>query len=138
MNEDYKYLTIDVGSTKYAIPIEYAGYIVSTDREFLQCTPPNMPSFVKNILIIENEQALIIDLEGLSGTKSVQKTHPLILLLDYNNSSIGILADKVSLPMWQSDASIEYNPEAHRKFVKIGNERYLLFEVSELYGAILE
>ncbi len=138
MSDDYKYLTIDVGNTKYAIPIEYAGYIVSTDRGFLQCTPPNMPPFVKNILIIEDVQALIIDLEVLSGTEPTQKSHSLILLLDFDNSSIGILVYKINLPPQQSEVSIEANPAIDQKFVKIGNEKYLLFNVSELYDAILE
>lgn len=137
MGDDYKYIAIEIGEVKYAIPIKYAGYIVSTEREFIQCTPPNMPAFVKKILIIEGEQALIVDVEEFNDATSSEKIHPLILLLNYNNNTIGILADRVYLPSEQSDARIEANPAINQKFVKIGGENYLLFNVSELYNAVL-
>ncbi len=137
MGNDYKYITIEIGEVKYAIPIEYAGYIVSTERKFIQCTPPNMPAFVKQILIVEGEQALIVDLDELNGVTSPTETHPLILLLDYNDTTIGILADRVYLPSVQSDARIEVNPTVDQKFVKMGGENYLLFNVSELYNTVL-
>lgn len=93
-----QYLLFDVGRMRYAVPMEYVGYIIPALGEFPSCVPPRMPSYIKRIVSIEKRQVAIIELENFAEDGVAYKgVRPLVLILNYQNKIIGLQADNISI-----------------------------------------
>lgn len=93
-----QYLLFDVGRMRYAVPIEYVGYIIPATGEYPSCVPPKIPAYISRVISIEKRPVTIIELENFAEDSVVYKgIRPLVLILNYQNKIIGLQADNISL-----------------------------------------
>lgn len=132
-----QYLLFDVGRMRYAVPMEYVGYIIPASGEYPSCVPPRMPSYIKHIISIEKRQVAIIELENFAEDDVVYKgVRPLVLILNCQNKIIGLQADNISiLPEHLKSELIE--DDIHNTVVLNcdGND-FILLDVPELFEKI--
>lgn len=141
MGASNKYMVFDTRGIRYAIPMEYVGYIVTTSEKFPHCVPPRMPPYVKRIMRMEQKLVPIVDLVGFEEDKDVKEQehfYSLILVLDYQGQSVGVLTDKVSLLAEQTEVKIEEDIVTGRKVVSFGGENFVLLNVPRFYKEIKE
>ncbi len=139
MGTSNKYMVFDTGGIHYAIPMEYVGYIVTTSEKFPYCTPPRMPSYVKRIMCMEQKLVPIIDLARFEKGKDVKEQanfYSLILVLDYQGQSVGVLTDRVSLLSEQEEVKAEEDTVAQRKILNLGGKNFVLLNVPKFYKKI--
>ncbi|MEY8495041.1 chemotaxis protein CheW [Lachnospiraceae bacterium 29-91] len=139
MGTSNKYMVFDTGGIRYAIPMEYVGYIVTTSEKFPHCVPPRMPPYVKRIMRMEQKLVPIIDLGRFGKNKDVKEQehfYSLILVLDYQGQSVGVLTDRVYLLPEQAEVKAEEDAVAQRKVLNFGGENYILLDVPKFYKEI--
>lgn len=134
-----KYMVFDVGGIRYAIPMEYVGYIVTTSEKFPHCVPPRMPPYVKRIMRMEQKLVPIVDLlkfEKGKDLKEQEHIYSLILVLNYQGQSVGVLTDKISLLTEQTEVEPEEDIVTQRKVLNFGGENFILLNVPKFYKEI--
>lgn len=139
MGASNKYMVFDTRGIRYAIPIEYVGYIVTTSEKFPHCVPPRMPPYVKRIMRMEQKLVPIVDLVRFEEGKDVKEQehfYSLILVLDYQGQSVGVLTDKISLLTEQTEVEYVEDIITHRKVLRIGGENFVLLNVPKFYKKI--
>ena len=139
MEASNKYMVFDTGGMRYAIPMEYVGYIVTTSEKFPNCVPPRMPPYVKRIMRMEQKLVPIVDLVRFEEDKDVKEQehfYSLILVLDYQGQSVGVLTDKISLLTEQTEVELKEDIITHRKVLNFGGENFLLLNVPKFYEKI--
>lgn len=139
MSDENNYLLFDTGELQYAISVGYVGYIISASETFRRCTPPQMPSYVKCVMSIEQELVPIVDLnrlEGMAGENIGEIQLPLIVILNYRNRAIGVLADKISLQLGKTVEKNQIDPISKHVAVTIDGNIFILLDVPELYKKI--
>ena len=141
MEASNRYMVFDAGGIRYAIPMEYVGYIVTTSEKFPHCVPPRIPPYVKRIMRMEQKLVPIVDLARFEKGKDVKEQehfYSLILVLHYQGQSVGVLTDKVSLLAEQTEVKIEEDIVTGRKVVSFGGENFVLLNVPRFYKEIKE
>lgn len=139
MEASNKYMVFDTGGMRYAIPMEYVGYIVTTSEKFPHCVPPRMPPYVKRIMHMEQKLVPIVDIVRFENGKDVKEQehfYSLILVLDYQGQSIGVLTDKISLLTEQTEVELKEDIITHRKVLNFDGENFLLLNVPKFYEKI--
>ena len=139
MGASNKYMVFDTRGIRYAIPMEYVGYIVTTSEKFPHCVPPRMPPYVKRIMRMEQKLVPIVDLVGFEEDKDVKEQehfYSLILVLDYQGQSIGVLTDRISLLTEQTEVELKEDIVTHRKVLNFGGENFVLLNVPKFYKKI--
>lgn len=139
MGASNKYMVFDAGGIRYAIPMEYVGYIVTTSEEFPHCVPPRMPSYVKRVMRMEQKLVPIVDLVRFEEDKDLREQehfYSLILVLDYQGQSVGVLTDRISLLTEQAGAKPEEDIVTRRKVLNFGGENFVLLNVPKFYREI--
>lgn len=131
-----KYMVFDVGEICYAIPMEYVGYIVTTSEKFPHCIPPGMPPYVKRIMRMEQKLVPIVNLSKFEKGKALKEQehfYSLILVLNYQGQSVGVLTDRISLLTEPAEVEFKEDVVTHRKILHFGGENYVLFNVPKFY-----
>ena len=139
MGASNKYMVFDTRGIRYAIPMEYVGYIVTTSEKFPHCVPPRMPPYVKRIMRMEQKLVPIVDIVRLENGKDVKAQehfYSLILVLDYQGQSIGVLTDRISLLTEQTEVELKEDIVTHRKVLNFGGENFVLLNVPKFYKKI--
>ena len=134
-----KYMVFDAGGIHYAIPMEYVGYIVTTSEKFPHCVPPRMPPYVRRIMRMEQKLVPIVDLlkfEKGKDLKEQEHIYSLILVLNYQGQSVGVLTDKISLLTEQTEVEPEEDIVTQRKVLNFGGENFVLLNVPKFYKEI--
>lgn len=134
-----KYMVFDAGGIRYAIPMEYVGYIVTTSEKFPHCVPPRMPPYVKRIMRMEQKLVPIVDLlkfEKGKNLKEQEHFYSLILVLNYQGQSVGVLTDKISLLTEQTEVDPGEDIVTRRKVLNFGGENFVLLNVPKFYEEI--
>lgn len=136
MGTNGKYMVFDTGGVRYAISIEYVGYIVTTSEKFPHCVLPRMPPYVKHIMRMEQKLVPIVDLARFEKGKDVKEQehfYSLILVLDYQGQSVGVLMDRISLLTEQTEVKLEEDAVSQRKVLSFGGESFVLLNVPKFY-----
>ena len=136
MSDENNYLLFDTGELQYAVSMGYVGYIISASETFRRCTPPQMPSYVKYVMSIEQKLVPIVDLnrfEGMAEENIGEIKLPLIVILNYCNSAIGVLADKISLQLGKTVEKNQIDPISKHAAVTFDGNIFILLDVPELY-----
>lgn len=139
MGASNKYMVFDTRGIHYAIPMEYVGYIVTTSEKFPHCVPPRMPPYVKRIMRMEQKLVPIIDLVRFEEDKDVKEQehfYSLILVLDHQGQSVGVLTDRISLLTEQAEVKPEEDSVTQRKVLRFGGENFILLNVPKFYKDI--
>lgn len=139
MSDENNYLFFDTGELQYAVSMGYVGYIISASETFRRCMPPQMPSYVKYVMSIEQELVPIVDLnrlEGMAEENIGEIQLPLIVILNYRNRAIGVLADKISLQLGKTVEKNQIDPISKHAAVTIDGNIFILLDVPELYKKI--
>lgn len=139
MEASNRYMVFDAGGIRYAIPMEYVGYIVTTSEKFPHCVPPRMPPYVKRIMRMEQKLVPIVDLIKFEKGKELKEPehfYSLILVLNYQEQSVGVLTDKISLLTEQAEVKLEEDIVAQRKVLNFGGENFVLLNVPKFYKEI--
>lgn len=139
MGASNKYMVFDTRGIRYAIPMEYVGYIVTTSEKFPHCVPPRMPPYVKRIMRMEQKLVPIVDLVGFEEDKDVKEQehfYSLILVLDYQGQSVGVLTDGISLLTEQAEVKPEEDIVTQQKVLRFGGENFVLLNVPKFYKEI--
>lgn len=139
MGATRQYMVFDAGGTHYAISIEYVGYIVTTSERFPRCIPPRMPSYVKRIMRMEQKLLPIVDLirfEDDEDLKEQEHIYSLILVLDYQGESVGVLIDSISLLSEQEEIKTEVDSVTQRMVLNYDGKNFVLLNVLKLYEEI--
>lgn len=134
-----KYMVFEACGSLYAIPMEFVSYIVTTSEKFPHCIPPRIPPYVKRIMHMEQKLVPIVDLAIFEKGKDVKEQvhfYSLILVLDYQGQSVGVLTDKISLLTEQTEVKSEEDIVAQRKVLNFGGEHYVLLDVPKFYKEI--
>lgn len=141
MEDVHKYMVFEVCGTLYAAPMEFVGYIVTTSEKFPHCMPPRIPPYVKRIMRMEQKLVPIVDLARFEKGKDVKEQehfYSLILVLNYQGQSVGVLTDKVSLLAEQTEVKLEEDIVTQREVVSFGGENFVLLNVPKFYKEIKE
>lgn len=139
MSDENNYLLFDTGELQYAVSMGYVGYIISASETFRRCMPPQMPPYVKCVMSIEQELVPIVDLNRLEGTAEDyigEIQLPLIVILNYCNRAIGVLADKISLQLGKTVEKNQIDPISKRAAVTFDGNIFVLLDVPEFYKKI--
>ena len=98
MESSCRFLLFKVDELQYAVSMEYVAYIVSATEPFPSCRLPNRNSNVERIINIGQQLIAVIELAALEKIKPSYRNkcqRPLILVLGYNNSLVGLLVDYI-------------------------------------------
>lgn len=94
---------------------------------------------MKCVMSIEQELVPIVDLNRLEGTAEDyigEIQLPLIVILNYCNRAIGVLADKISLQLGKTVEKNQIDPISKRAAVTIDGNIFVLLDVPEFYKKI--
>ncbi len=136
-----QYLAFDVGRTHYAASIEYVGYIVAASQEFPHCMPPRMPSYVERVMRMEQKLVPIINLARFESDKALTDEvhiYSLVVVLAYQEKSVGILTDRVSILPVQEGVEEEIDSVTQRRILNFNGENFVLLNVPGFYEEIKE
>lgn len=139
MEATKQYMAFEAGETRYAVPMEYVGYIVAASEKYPQCMPPGMPVYVKCIMRMEQKPVPIVDLARLKddiGINEQEHIYSLILVFSYEEKPVGVLADDIFVIPEQPEIKVGIESVTQRMIIKIDSEDFVLFNVPELYAEI--
>lgn len=132
-----QYMLLDIGELRYAVPMEYVGYIVPSEGEYHCCTLPQMPFYINRIMSVEKELVTVIDLENIEkkdiGHKDIR---PLILILNYQNKIIGLQADNITLMSEKSESKLIKDETNQCSLLHFGGKDFILLNVPCLFEKI--
>ncbi|EOS38345.1 hypothetical protein C808_02546 [Lachnospiraceae bacterium M18-1] len=136
MESFYQYLPFEVDKVHYAVPMDYVAYIVSATDSYPYCIPPRRKVYIDCIMKIEQKLITVVELSAfskhmLSDKESCQR--PLILILGYQDSMLGVLADYIGPPVEFSKLNFEADVMGQHTFFNCGEEQSILFDVPQFY-----
>lgn len=136
-----QYLAFDVGRTHYATSIEYVGYIVAASQEFPHCMPPRMPAYVERVMRMEQKLVPIINLARFESEKELTDEahiYSLVVVFAYQEKSVGILTDRVSILSVQEGGKEEMDSVTQRMVLNFNGKNFVLLNVPGFYEEINE
>lgn len=131
-----RFLLFKVDEMQYAVSMEYVAYIVSATEAFPSCRLPDQNSYVESVINIGQQLITIIELSVLKNSIPLYRSEcqrPLILVLDYSNSLVGLMADYIDSPLENSELKIERDEFNHQNFLIYDKQNFILFDVPEFY-----
>ncbi len=139
MAGSYPYLPFRVDGVCYAVPMDYVAYVVSSTDHFPYCTPPGRSAYVDRVMSIKEKLIAIVSLSQHEAEKTRNQTDsmkPLILILNYRESMIGISADQIGPPLEFSEAEVEKTLNNKSVSLIYDEEHFILFDVPQFYSEI--
>lgn len=139
MNDAYQYLLFEVRGMRYAVSLEYVGYVISVSEQFSCCVPPGMPSYVRYVVNLVQRLVPIIDLDDFEGNKDADEEetpYPLILILSCRTVQVGLLVNGISLSPRGEETRTETDPVGRQTVVNICGSIYILLDVPAFYHKI--
>lgn len=136
MESSCRFLLFKVDELQYAVSMEYVAYIVSATEPFPSCRLPNRNSNVERIINIGQQLIAVIELAALEKIKPSYRNkcqRPLILVLGYNNSLVGLLVDYIDSLLENTELKIERGGFNHQNFLIYDKRNFPLFDVPEFY-----
>lgn len=139
METSNQYMVFKAGGIDYIVPVEYVGYIVTTAEQFPQCLPPKMPAYVKRIMFMEQKLVPIVDLAKFEKDKDIKDQehfYSLILVLEYQGQSVGVLTENISLLIAPTEVEIEEDAVTQRRILNLGGESLILLNIPGFFNEI--
>lgn len=136
-----RFLLFKVDEMQYAVSMEYVAYIVSATGPFPSCRLPDQNSYVESVINIGQQLITIIELSVLKNSIPLYRSEcqrPLILVLDYSNSLVGLMADYIDSPLENSELKIERDEFDHQNFLIYDKQNFILFDVPEFYKKLCD
>lgn len=136
-----RFLLFKVDEMQYAVSMEYVAYIVSATEPFPSCRLPDQNSYVESVINIGQQLITIIELSVLKNSIPLYRSEcqrPLILVLDYSNSLVGLMADYIDSPLENSELKIERDEFDHQNFLIYDKQNFILFDVPEFYKKLCD
>ena len=140
MENFYQYLPFEVDKVHYAVPMDYVAYIVSASDSYPYCIPPRRKVYIDCIMKIEQKLITVVDLSAFSKHMLSDKDRcqrPLILILGYQNSMLGVLTDYIGPPVGGSQLNFETDAMERHTFFNCGEEQSILFDVPQFYRKLV-
>ena len=134
-----QYLPFRIDDTWYAVPMEYVSYIIAASEGFLKCSLPKSPPYITWVMSIRNRLIPVIewDLLHSAGTDPVPvRQRPLILILNRQNSLLGLLTDEIVPPQEFPSQDCGQVPISSETLLSHGADRYTLFDVPQFYLSV--
>lgn len=136
-----RFLLFKVDKRQYAVSMEYVAFIVSATEPFPSCRLPELNSYVERIINIGQQLITVIELTALENSKLSYENEcqrPLILVLGYDNSLIGLLTDYIDSPLESSELKIERDEFDHQDFLIYDERNFTLLDVPEFYKKLCD
>ena len=130
------FIIFDVDEMQYALPIEYAAFIVMATEEFPTCIPPRIPRYVKCIMQMEQGLVPVIDFTWFTAycdSDSSEREYPLILILNHRNKQVGILTDHVTIQPVTSEPETQREAISQQLLVNFGEKKPFLLDVPTFF-----
>lgn len=103
------YLTFGVSGEEYGIGIAYVTEIVGMQR-IMQV--PDVPHFIKGVINLRGKVIPVMDIRSRFGMEEIPYTErTVIIVLDLDNSPIGLVVDNVSEVLEIPEANIDQPPQ---------------------------
>lgn len=137
MDYPAQYLPFRIDDTWYAAPMEYVSYIIAASDGFLKCSLPKSPPYITWVMSIRNRLIPVIEWDllhsdGISLASIRQR--PLILILNRQDSLLGLLTDEIDPP--REFSSQDCGPISSEMILSHGADRYTLFDVPQFYLSV--
>ena len=136
-----RFLLLKVDEMQYAVSMEYVAYIVSATEPFPSCRLPERNSYIERIINIGRQLITVIDLSVLENSKTSYRNkcqRPLILVLNYNNTLVGLLADYIDSPLENSELKIEKDEFEQQNFLIYQKQNFILLDVPVFYKKLCD
>ena len=137
--ETEKYLSFMIDKSEYAVSIQYVTDIIKLlPITFL----PNIPDYIKGIINLRGKIVPVMDMRMRFGKEEIEYTDAAcIIVMEYNNISVGILVDEVAEVADVAIKKIMSPPKQghsdYNKFVKgiskQGSKIFLLIDCTQLF-----
>lgn len=139
MEQPAQYLPFRINDTWYAAPMEYVSYIIASSEGFLKCSLPKSPPYIMWVMSIHNRLIPVIEWDMLhfAGTDPASiRQRPLILILNRQNSLLGLLTDEIAPPREFPSQDCGQAPVSSETILTHGADRYTLFDVPQFYLSV--
>jgi purine-binding chemotaxis protein CheW len=101
-----EYVVFSLGKEEYGIEITFAKEIIRIPQQITKM--PNMPSYIEGMVNLRGKVIPVIDLKKRFGFEQTERSvDSRLLILDLENSLLGITVDDVSEVLKIDDQSVE-------------------------------
>lgn len=139
------YVVFLLKDEEYGIEISYAQEILRIPNQVTKI--PNMPSYIEGVIDLRGKVIPIVDLKKRFGfEQSSQSVDSRLLIIDFNNTTIGLIVDDVSEIITINEESIEklnsiisrIGMNALKGIGRIENRLILLIDILKLNIEVFE